>query len=195
MTELVRIKIQKLYRSFHAGDVAGFPLAEARALIRSGHGTFDGVAPEGAALPSDTFDGLSRAAMIAYARDHFGVVEAPPEEATDDDLRAALRELAAEHRDADFQSGANRLDHPAQSAQVDGAVTLRGVGSENAVARKATSTRLPPPSPAGDQLDAMDRPHLEALAKVKLKLTDIDPELTDDELRAQIRTLAEAAQK
>lgn len=196
MTDLVRIQILRLYRAFHAGEVAGFPPAEAAMLIRAGIGRRDeAAAGQGAdGLPTDAFDGLSRAALITYGRDRLGLDEDPPNDATDDELRAALRALAAEHRDADFQDGPNRLDHPAQSAQVDGAVTLRGIGSPNPVPRRSTARRLPPASSAGDQLDAMDRPHLEALARTKLGLDAVDPDLTDDELRGQIRALADAAQ-
>ena len=192
-TALVRIALLGLYKSFHAGDVAGFPAYEADAIIRAGKGRLDGVAPAGVAVPSDAFDGLSRAEMILYARDVFEVTQDPPADATDEDLRAALRALAVEHRAADFQEGPARLDHPTQSAQVDGEVTVRGVGTENAVPRRDTPKRLTVPvSPAGDQLDAMDRLHLEALAMTKLGVPAIDPELTDDELRGQIRTLAAA---
>ena len=47
-------------------------------------------------------------------------------------------------------------------------------------------------APILDQLDALDRAHLEAFATTKAGMSAIDPTLTDDELRAQIRAVAEA---
>ena len=58
----------------------------------------------------------------------------------------------------------------------------------NALAGK--STVLAPQS--WDQLDVMDRAHLEAFAKSKCKMGEIDPTLSDDELREQIRAVADA---
>ena len=51
----------------------------------------------------------------------------------------------------------------------------------------------PAPGPSVDQLDALDRAHLEAFALTKAGFTEIDPALSDDELRDQIRAMFDAA--
>lgn len=55
----------------------------------------------------------------------------------------------------------------------------------------AVSTDPADLAPVLDQLDALDRAHLEAFAKTKAGMAEIDPTLTDDELRAQIRAVAD----
>lgn len=49
------------------------------------------------------------------------------------------------------------------------------------------------PGPSVDQLDALDRLHLEAFATTKAGFTEIDPALSDDELRDQIRAVFDAS--
>ncbi len=65
----------------------------------------------------------------------------------------------------------------------------------DALKAHAHGMQVPGPTPSLDMLDAMDRPHLEAFAKVKAGIAEIDPDLSDDELRAQIRDIAEIRSK
>ena len=55
---------------------------------------------------------------------------------------------------------------------------------------------VPPASAAPvtlDQLDALDRQHLEAFATTKAGFAQVDPTLSDDDLRAQIRASIDAS--
>lgn len=92
--------------------------------------------------------------------------------------RAALVEYAREHLGV--------LEEPPESVGDD---ELRDALR---AALQPSDTPVVVATATWDQLDALDRIHLEAFAKVKCKMGDIDPALSDDELRAQIRAVAAA---
>lgn len=132
------------------GDVAGLPAAVAARLIASGHAEeYD---PARAVVQAVDLSVMDRAALISHGRAILGFEDDPPEEVTDDELRAAIQA----HHDG----------MPVPDAPVEVAL---------------------------DQLDALDRPHLEAFAISKAGFEHVDSALSDDELRAQIRAAVEAS--
>ena len=80
---------------YEAGDTAGFPAEVAARYVASGRAVYV-KAPAASAGGPDDFDGMDRAALLAYARDHLGLVEAPPSTISDDEIRAGLRAQAAD---------------------------------------------------------------------------------------------------
>lgn len=80
---------------YEAGDTAGFPADVAARYVASGRAAYVGGSAAGDGGP-DAFDAMDRAALLAYAREHLGLVEAPPLEISDDEIRAGLRAQAGE---------------------------------------------------------------------------------------------------
>ena len=141
---LQRVTFHHVYPPYYPGDVAGLSATLAANLRARGIVSYDDPKDE------PDFAAMDRAALVAYGRLHHGLVDEPPAEVSDDDLREAL----------------------------GGAV--------------------PPGLPDGtqatwDQLESMDRVHLEAFARTKCRMDVIDADLTDVELRSQIRAVAAAS--
>lgn len=148
MTTLA-ILFHQAYPPHQPGDIAGFPQAIAERLVERRIADWADRLPES---PAD-FGAMSREQLLDHAARVLGLTEAPPEDVSDDDLRAGLQ--------------AHAIGMPVPTA--------------------------PPPEPTLDQLDALDRQHLEAFALTKAGFTEIDPTLSDNELREQIRALFDVA--
>lgn len=142
MSGLQRVTFHHVYPPYYPGDVAGLGYALASSLRDRRIVSFD----DPVAAPD--FAAMDRAELVAYGRAHLGLVDEPPADVSDDEIRTALQ----------------------------------GAGAADPV--------LPGASSGWDSLDVMDRVHLEAFARVKCRMGEIDPELTDDELRGQIRAVA-----
>ncbi len=80
---------------YEAGDTAGFPADVAARYVASGRAVYVKAQAAPAGDPDD-FDAMDRVALLAYARDHLGLVEAPPASISDDEIRAGLRAQAAD---------------------------------------------------------------------------------------------------
>ncbi|MGI3901242.1 MAG: hypothetical protein ACRYGP_13840 [Janthinobacterium lividum] len=80
---------------YEAGDTAGFPADTAARYVASGRAVYAGKSKPADHAPDD-FDGMDRKALLAYAREHFGLGEAPPLEISDDEIRDGLRAQAAD---------------------------------------------------------------------------------------------------
>lgn len=96
--------------------------------------------------------------------------------------------------DFDAMSREQLLDHAARVLGLTGAPPDDVDDDDIRAGLKAHAVGMPvpeasPPPPSIDQLDALDRQHLEAFALTKAGFTEIDPDLSDDELRNQIRAL------
>jgi hypothetical protein len=81
-----------------AGDIAGFPPAQAQAFVDRGIATFhtfpSANADEDEAL-DDAFAVMDRASLIAYGKEKLGMTDEPAADVSDDQLRDAIRAATA----------------------------------------------------------------------------------------------------
>ncbi len=96
---------------YEAGDVAGFPRAVADRYVASGRASFF-VPRVVAGGGADPFAAMTRADMIAYAREHLGLVDAPPAEISDDEIRDGLRAAAADAAEGDAPQAVSQAATP-----------------------------------------------------------------------------------
>ena len=97
MSETRAVKFRRASAPYNAGEVAGFPALHAQRLVSRGAADFwppvvvKAVEEVEAPRLPDILDGMDRAQLVVFAREHLGMTDEPPGDVGDDALREAIR--------------------------------------------------------------------------------------------------------
>ncbi len=98
MTDHRAVKFHRASAPYNAGEIAGFTAIHASRLVERGVAEYwppivaEVEQEEPVLHEPDILDGMDRAQLIAFGKQHLGMTEEPSSDMSDDTLRAAIRD-------------------------------------------------------------------------------------------------------